>query len=273
MARSGEHRMLFDLRGRRKRVVQVVYAGLALLIALSLFTVVGSANVLNLFGGGSSGSPSSVFDSQAAAIEKKLRRDPNNAQLLAREVRVRYSAGSSQVQVDPNTGATSVTQSAIDDFSKAADAWRRYLKVNSGKPDPSLATLAVQALTGTVTAGTPVVDIADNLKAAVGAQKIVTDANPSLGSYATLAQIAYFAGDTATAGQAGRKALQASPKSKQSAVKQALSQYKQSGAQLQKQIKAAQKQVAKGGKQALQNPFGGLSGGGSGLSGGSGLTP
>ena len=38
MAKSGEHRMLFDLRGRRKRMIQVVYAGLALFMALSLFT-------------------------------------------------------------------------------------------------------------------------------------------------------------------------------------------------------------------------------------------
>ena len=38
---DGERRMLFDIRGRRKHVVRVVYAILAILMGASLFLVVG----------------------------------------------------------------------------------------------------------------------------------------------------------------------------------------------------------------------------------------
>ncbi len=42
---DGERRMLFDIRGRRKHVVRVVYAILALLMGASLFLVVGPFNI------------------------------------------------------------------------------------------------------------------------------------------------------------------------------------------------------------------------------------
>jgi hypothetical protein len=264
VAKSGEHRMLFDLRGRRKRVIQVAFGGLALLMALSLFTVTGGASLGDLFGGSSgTSSSSSVFDDQAKQIERKLAKDPKNPKLLATDVKVRYTAGNAQVQTDPSTGQTSVTQEAVDDFNRAGDAWQRYIKVTT-KPDPGTAAFAVKALTGTVTTGTPVALITDNLNAAVGAQKIVATAQPSLGSYATLAQLAYFAGETKTGAQAASKALALAPKSQRVALQQSIPQYKKGGAAFQKQIKAAEKSQAGGGKQALENPLGGLSGGGSG---------
>ena len=45
---DGERRMLFDIRGRRKHVVRVVYAILALLMGASLFLVVGPVNLGSL---------------------------------------------------------------------------------------------------------------------------------------------------------------------------------------------------------------------------------
>ena len=47
---DGERRMLFDIRGRRKHVVKVVYAILALLMGASLFLVVGPVNIGSLLG-------------------------------------------------------------------------------------------------------------------------------------------------------------------------------------------------------------------------------
>ena len=40
--------MVFDIRGRRKHVVKVVYAILALLMGASLFLVVGPVNIAGL---------------------------------------------------------------------------------------------------------------------------------------------------------------------------------------------------------------------------------
>ena len=48
MAQGGkEHRMVFDIRGRRKHVVKVVYAVLAVLMGASLFLVVGRSTSAN----------------------------------------------------------------------------------------------------------------------------------------------------------------------------------------------------------------------------------
>ena len=44
--------MLFDIRGRRKHVVRVVYAILALLMGASLFLVVGPFSIGSLVGNG-----------------------------------------------------------------------------------------------------------------------------------------------------------------------------------------------------------------------------
>jgi hypothetical protein len=262
---NSEHRMVFDLRGKRKRLVQVVYALLALLMTTSLFFVVGPVDFGSLIGSGSGTSGSSVLNDQAEEIEKKLAKDPKNEQLLARDVRARYSAGNSSLQTDPSTGQTAVTEDAIDQYNRAGDAWQRYLAVAGDKADPNIANLASKALTSTITTQTPVVVIESNLKAAVEAQQIAADARPSLGSYATLAQLAYFAGDTATGDEASDKARAEAPKTQIKPLQESLKQYKKGGAAFHKQVETALKSNQGGGKQALQNPLGGLSGGGSGL--------
>src|SRR4051794_2495393 len=112
--------MVFDIRGRRKRVVQIVYALLAILMALSLLTVVGPVSLSDIFGGSSSSSnPASSLDDQAANIEKRLKKDPENEDLLLSLVRTRYSAGNAQVSVDPSTGQQSVTPEARVEYEKA----------------------------------------------------------------------------------------------------------------------------------------------------------
>lgn len=264
---NNEHRMVFDLQGRRKRLVQVVYALLAFVMVASLFFVVGPVNLDSILGGGSSGSGSSILDDQATAIEAKLAKDPRNEQLLARDVRARYSAGNAKLQTDPSTGQAAVTQDAIDEYNRAGAAWERYLRVAGAKPDPNVANLASKALTSTITTQTPVAIIDSNLKAAVKAQQIAADARPSLGAYATLAQLAYFAGDTATAESAAAKAKAQAPKQQASALNTSLKQFKKGGAQFHKQVETALKSNKGGAKQALQNPLGGLSGGGGGLGG------
>ena len=66
---DGERRMVFDIRGRRKHVVRVVYAILALLMGASLFLVVGPFNIGNLVGNGSSTNASQILNEQAERIE------------------------------------------------------------------------------------------------------------------------------------------------------------------------------------------------------------
>ena len=68
--------MVFDIRGRRKHVVRVVYAILALLMGASLFLVVGPFNIGNLIGGGGTTSGAEILDEQAERTEAKLLREP-----------------------------------------------------------------------------------------------------------------------------------------------------------------------------------------------------
>jgi hypothetical protein len=265
VANSGEHRMVFDLRGKRKRLVQVVYVLLALLMTTSLFFVVGPVNLNGLIGSGGGGSTN--FDDQAQQIEQKLAKDPKNPKLLASDVRARYTAGNAQIQFDPSTGQpTGLTQGAVDDFNKSGDAWLRYVKVTK-KPDPNVAQLAATALLYSAATSTAI-DFKTQINGAAEAQQVFTDAKPSLNSYLTLARYRYFSGDIAAGDEAGKKAQQAAPSTQRNAVKQAVAQYRKQGQQIATQIKASTKfQKGGGGKQALQNPLGGLSGGGSGLSG------
>jgi hypothetical protein len=270
VAKSGEHRMLFDLRGRRKRVIQVAYAGLALIMALSLFTVVGPVNLGDLFGNGSSGSSSSAFDDAALKIERKLARDPKNEKLLVQDTRARYTAANAQIQFDPNTGQpTGLTQGAVDDYNKSADAWLRYIKLSPKQPDPNVAQLAATSLLYSAATSTAI-DFSTKIKGAAQAQQIYAQAKPSLNSYLTLARYRYLSGDFAGGDEAGRKAEQAASKQQRASVQQVVGQYRKQGKQIDKQIKAATKfHKGGGGKQALENPLGGLSGGGSSL----GATP
>ncbi len=75
---DGERRMLFDTRGKRKHVIRVVYAILALLMGASLFLVVGPFNLAELTGGSDGGSANEVFEEQAERIEGRLAKDPQD---------------------------------------------------------------------------------------------------------------------------------------------------------------------------------------------------
>jgi tetratricopeptide (TPR) repeat protein len=250
--------MLFDIRGRRKRVIQIVYAALALLMALSLFTVVGPVSFGDLFGNGTSGD-SSAFEDQAQQIERQLAKDPKNEQLLIRDVRARYTAANSQIQTDPSGTQTGITEQGLEDFRKAGDAWIRYVKLNPKRPNPNAAQLAATALLYSST----LADLDTRVKAAADAQAIVADARPSPNAYLTLAQYRFLAGDVKAAEEAGQKAKQEAPAAQRSLVEQTIVQYGKQSQQLRKQAEQAAKSQAGGGKQALENPVGGLAGGGS----------
>lgn len=273
MSERGEHRMVFDTRGRRKRVIQVVYGALALFMALSLFTVVGPVNIGDLVGNGSSSSSSSsIFDDQVQRLEKKLRKNPDDQQALGGLVRARYQAANAQIDRDPSTGqVTGISEGGIADFAQAGKAWERYLKAKPAKPSATAAQFAAQsyfyvAATGSIT------EFTDDITRAADAQAVLAEARPTLNSYVTLAQYRAFAGDAAGAKEAGKKAESLADKPQQKTVKQVVDQYQKQGAALQKQIKKQSKfNPNGGGKQALQNPFGGLSGGGSGSTSGTTL--
>lgn len=264
MAKGSEHRMVFDIRGRRKRVVQVAYAILAFLMAASLFTVVGPLNIGDIFGGGGSSDAASSLDDQAQKIEQRLRRNPNDEALLLALVRTRYSAGNIQLQVDPSTQQSVVTSEARKEYEQAAAAWDRYLKQKPADPNPNTAQQASNALFSLAQTSTTGAEAETNLKDAAEAQAIVAAARPSVGTLSTLAYYSYFAldfqgGDRAAQQASAKAASKSERKSIQTQLAQIRKQAKKFAAQ---QQASAQKGNQAQAQQELGNPLGGLSGAG-----------
>src|SRR6476620_10779705 len=101
MAACGERRMLFDIRGRRKHVIRVVYAILALLMGASLFLVVGPVNIGALIGNNTSTTNNAaVFDEEAERVEHRLRAHPEDPGILLSLTRARINAGRASSEVE-----------------------------------------------------------------------------------------------------------------------------------------------------------------------------
>ena len=85
-----ERRMVFDIRGRRRHVVKFVYAILALLMGASLFLVVGPVNIGSLLGTSrGTSSAASGLEEQAARVEHRLLKSPEDPDLLLSLTRAR----------------------------------------------------------------------------------------------------------------------------------------------------------------------------------------
>jgi hypothetical protein len=258
--------MVFDIRGRRKRVVQVVYVILALLMGLSLFTVVGPVNLGDLFGGSSGGSVSSNFDEQAATIEKKLKKQPENEGLWLSLARTRFSAGSTLTQTDPTTGQTSLSDDAVAEFQQGAKAWNSYLALHPQSPNPNVAQLAANASFTLAQSSTTYPEAYKNLRTAANAQAVVAAARPGAAAYSNLAAFSYLAGDFKAGDAAAKKYLAEVPAAQRKSAEKSLAQVRKQGQQLKTQQKIAAKAQQGQGKQELKNPLGGFAGGGLGSS-------
>lgn len=260
---EGERRMLFDIRGRRKHVVRVVYAILALLMGASLFLVVGPVNIGGLINTSSSTEASKVLDEQAERVEAKLRRDEDNPNLMLAVVRARIGAGNAETELNPQTGTPVVNAEAQQDFEQAAGIWNAYLD-ETRTPNPSVALLMANTFFTLAQSGTTLEGISRNLDGAATAQRFVVDKRPSVGALTSLAIYEYFVGDFAAGDKAAKEAEAKATEGEAKQVEEQLDEYRQSGKQWQNQKKTAAKAEKERGEEALKNPLGGL-GGTSGL--------
>src|ERR1700710_2714060 len=120
MARKdGERRMVFDTGGRRRGVVKVVYAILAVLMGFSLLLVVGPAPLQDLFGiNNEVSNAAQQFEEQSQRLEVKLKKDPQNPDLLLSLTRAQINAGNAQA--NPETGE--LTPEAIQELQTASES-------------------------------------------------------------------------------------------------------------------------------------------------------
>src|SRR6266516_2160118 len=266
MAKSGERRMVFDTRGRRRHVIRFVYAILALLMGASLFLVVGPFNVGSLIGTGGTKSANQVLDEQAERIEARLRTNPNDEALLLALTRARINAGNSLFETNSQTGVPLATPEARAELEQAAKAWNRYME-QADEPNPVAAGLMAKTFFSLAESGQLIEEVEENVESATETQRLAARARPSVGSLSSLAIYEYFDGNFAAGDRAGKRVQQLVPsKEEAKTVARQLALYRQRAKQYRKLArKFAAAQQGKG-KEALQNPLGGLAGGGFGAS-------
>jgi tetratricopeptide (TPR) repeat protein len=211
--------MLFDLRGRgRRRTVQVIYLGLAVLLGggLVLFGIGGDVQggLFDAFREGSGSAKGQIEQRREKALER-TKANPRDAAAWSDVAQAEYQlAGQSKGY---NANATDPEQAFTGEARKhleaAKRAWERHLAVAGDNPDPDLAGTMRNALTSL-----------GDMAGAVRAQEIILDSRdkPGFGDYGQLAFLAYQAGQTRKGDLAADRALELAPKDQREALKQSL---------------------------------------------------
>ena len=212
--------MLFDLKGRRRRVVQVVYLMLAVLMGGGLvFFGIGGDVSGGLFDAFSdrTGATNDAVEERIEDNEERVQEDPRDKRALAALVRDWYSMANTEA--DPNTNQYS--EEGLARLGNADEAWQGYLEAERKKPEGSLASLMVQVY-GPTALNKP--------EEGAEAAEIVATAQPSAQAYLQLVQFAALAGQDRKADLAGMKAIELAPKRQRSTVRQLVEQAKQTAA-------------------------------------------
>jgi hypothetical protein len=255
---GGERRMLFDIRGRRRNVVKVVYAILALLMGLSLILLAGPG-IGSIFNSDSGGSASGQFEDQAEKIERKLVKSPEDPELLLSLTRARINAGNAGAEINPETGAAAFPPEARQQLALASESWSKYLKA-SDEPSAGGAQLAAQMLFGLAQSSRTGPEAEANVRAAAKAQAIVADQRPSLGSLSTLAIYRLYSFDYEGA-EAARKEAEsfANTKFEKENLGNEFDATEKSAKEFEKQLQEIEKEAKKAreeGKPSVANPLG-----------------
>jgi len=214
--------MLFDLKGKRRRLVQGVYLTLAVLMGggLVLFGIGGdvSGGLFDAFSDrqGNVSNADDTFEDRRDQARDRLQRNPRDEEALKALVRANYQLASSAAGQ-----ATAFPPEAQDDLRAAAAAWERYLALDPDPLDESLANLMLQAYgPGAL----------NQLDKAVDTAETLARADQTSQSYLRLVQYASLAGDTRTADLAGRRAIDLAPRDQRSTVRDQVEQAKAASA-------------------------------------------
>ena len=211
--------MLFDLRARgRRRTVQAVYLGLAVLIGggLVLFGVgtgSGVGGLLNAFTNGNSGGGGPGVSQAEKSALHQTRVHPSSPQAWVQLINARVAAG------DQNCSGTACTATGRKKLAQAGTAWQRYTQLVK-HPDPVVARTIATSY-----------EAIGNFKQATAAWMIVTQADPNtVSNFELLARDAYQAKKTRIGDLAAQKALSLVPKSQRKQLKQQLDTLKSGAA-------------------------------------------
>ena len=253
--------MLFDVKGKRKRMIQVVYVILAILFGGSLVLFGTGSGVqgglLDAFTGGG-GEDNTVFQDQYESAQKRARANPDSEAAQLAVVRAAFNLAASTEGSDAETGQ--LTDKGGQAVTAAANAWERYLKLKPKKPDAGTAQFAALSYAAL-----------QDYDAAVKAQAIAAKYRPSANSYFQLADFAYRAGREQKGDEAAAEAVRRTPSDQRNTVRDLIKRAQKQGKEIAAQLEEAEKAARKEGKKSGGAAFGPLPG--TGTTGAGGATP
>jgi tetratricopeptide (TPR) repeat protein len=256
--------MLFDLSGKRRRVVQVVYATLAILMggSLVLFGIGSDApgGILDAvgLGGNGTGASSPQYDEEIEDAESRLEANPQDERALLDLAHYRFLAATgSGIETDQQTGVVSVSEDARQDLEESVAAWEQYLDTNPKRPNASGATDAAQAYR-----------YLNDADGAAAAQEIVAESQQTAAAYYQLALFRYADGQIKAGDEAGQQAIEVAEEADRKRITQIVEQLAEQARKQKEQLAKAEKQAEEAGggaggaaEQQVQDPFGALGGG------------
>jgi hypothetical protein len=229
--------MLFDLQSRGRRgMVKVIYGFLAILIGggLVFFGIGGSGSGLLNSKDNNGGTGGVSIDKQAQKAELAAQKpapgstDSQQAAAWAAAARLRFQAGSSGF----NTSTGSYTQQGLDQLKLAGGDWNRYIVLENGTVDTTLAKLMAQAYSPSAL---------NQPKDSAKAWQYVVLAEPTWPNYSQLALTAYLASQNTLGDQAAAKAVSGAPASQRKTLQ---AKFKAAKAFAEAQAKAAAAKAA-----------------------------
>ena len=213
--------MLFDLTGKRKRFLQIIFGLLALVFTISFVGFgIGSDAGGGLFdavgvgggqGGGGGNSPRNPqYEQQIEEAEALLVTNPSNEEALLTISRTRFLAGQDELQQDEQ-GNILVSDNARGQFESSVQAWSEYIDLEPAEADVNAARLVVEAYIRL-----------DDASGAAETQQILVAADPTSRAYSELALYLYSAGQNKQADKAADEAIAAAPKDERAGVRSQL---------------------------------------------------
>jgi len=207
--------MLFDLRARgRRRTVQVVYVGLALLflvgfIGFGVGVGGGSGGLIEGIFGGKEGSAGAGYGKQVAAAEARTHKHPGEAAAWAALVEARFHEAGASEFYDEET--QKFTDKGKELLTKIVADWNRYLALKPSAPTLAIGYDMIRAF------GEEGLNQPANAVATL--QLVIPSQPPSAGLYGQLAKYAYQAKDMSTGDLAAQKTVSLTPAKERKRVK------------------------------------------------------
>jgi len=250
-----EGRMLFDIRGKRRNVVKVVYAILALLMGASLILLAGPIG----FGGGGSGTDAAeLAEERVERLEERQLEEPNDPNLLLNLTRAQIATANALAETNPATGEIALTVASRQEFEKASATWSEYLEATD-EPAAGGAQLVSNALFSLAQTSRTTQEARRNIIDAAEAQRIVAEARPSLGALSTLSFYTAYTGDFEGAEEALAEAKKfANSKFERQQLQNQFDEIEKTAREFEKSVKEAEKAAKEGSEGGGEGEGGGV---------------